>query len=146
MSILLIGEYQHNIDQKGRLIMPAKFREDIGSHFYVTKGLDTCLRAYSLEEWTKYMEKINLLPDSDKMARLFKREVLANSVECEVDKQGRILISGKLRDYAHLEKDVVIIGQSTYIEIWNKDEWENYQTGEEISLDDLAGQMSSYGL
>lgn len=143
---MLIGEYQHTIDPKGRVIMPAKVREDIGTHFYVTKGLDTCLRAYSLEEWTKYMEKINLLPDSDKMARLFKREVLANSMECEVDKQGRILISQKLRDYAQLEKDVVVIGQSTYIEIWSKNNWENYETGEEISLDDLAGKMAAYGL
>lgn len=143
---LLIGEYQHTIDQKGRLIMPAKFREAIGGLFYITKGLDKCLRAYSEEEWSKYMEKINAFPDSDKFARQFKRQILANSYECEVDKQGRVLISTTLREYAGLEKDVVVIGQATFIEIWDKAHWESYQTDEEISLDDLAAQMSSYGL
>lgn len=143
---MLIGEYQHNLDPKSRLIMPAKFREDMGCHFYVTKGLDRCLRAYSYDEWSKYMEKINVLPDSDKMARLFKREVLANSSECETDKQGRILIPSKLKEYAGIEKEVVIIGQSTYIEFWSKDNWDNYQSDEELSLDDLAQMMSSYGL
>ncbi len=143
---MLIGEYNHNLDPKSRLIMPAKFREDMGARFYVTKGLDRCLRAYSYEEWSKYMEKINVLPDSDKMARLFKREVLANSSECETDKQGRILIPSKLKEYAGIEKEVVIIGQSTYIEFWSKDNWDNYQSGEELSLDDLASMMSSYGL
>ena len=143
---MLIGEYMHSVDAKGRIIMPAKFREDIGSHFYVTIGFDKCLRAYSYEEWQKYIEKLTTLPDSDAGARKFKRAIFSNSVECEVDKQGRILVSTKLRDYAELTKDVVIIGESTYIEFWDKATWDEYQSAEEYNIDDLADMMSSYGI
>ena len=143
---MFIGEYNHSIDAKGRLIMPSKFRGDSFEIFYVTKGLDGCLRVYLEEEWSKFMSKINALPDSDKNARLFKREFLASSIECEVDKQGRILISSKLRDFAHLTKDVVIIGVSNYIEIWDKDRWNEYNSDDNESLEELAEKMSSYGL
>ena len=143
---MLIGEYTHSVDAKGRLIMPAKFREDIGSHFYVTIGFDKCLRAYSYEEYNKYIEKINALPDSNAGARKYKRAIFSNSAECEIDKQGRILISGKLREYASLEKDVIIIGESTYIEFWDKDTWQQYQSDEEYTIDDLADVMSEFGI
>ena len=143
---MLIGEYTHSLDQKSRLIMPAKFREDIGSHFYLTIGTDACLRAYSFEEWNKYKSKIEALPDSDSKARLYKRAIFSNSNECEVDKQGRILIASNLKAYAGLEKDVVIIGQSSYIEIWSIENWNRYNEKEDINLDELVTDLSSYGL
>ncbi len=143
---MLIGEYTHSVDAKGRIILPAKFREDMGSHFYVTIGFDKCLRAYPFLEWNKYMENISALPDSDEGARKFKRAIGSNSFECEIDKQGRVLISGKLREYAVLNEDVVIIGQTTYIEFWNKDIWDAYNQTEGYNIDDLAGMMASYGL
>ena len=143
---MLIGEYKHGLDAKGRLIMPAKFREDIGSHFYVTIGADKCLRAYSFEEWNKYKARIEALPDSDPSARQFKRAVFANSNECEVDKQGRILISSNLKDFAKIEKDAVIIGQSSYIEIWSAENWQTYNAENEINIDELVTGLSDYGL
>ena len=143
---MLMGGYNHSVDAKGRIIMPAKFREDIGSHFYVTIGFDKCLRGYGFEEWNKYMESLKVLPDSNADARKLKRAIGANCVECEIDKQGRILISSKLREYASLTKDVTIIGQSTYIEFWDRDAWENYQSAEGCSIDDLADVMASFGL
>lgn len=143
---MLIGEYTHSLDPKGRLIMPAKFREDIGSHFYVTIGTDKCLRAYSFEEWNKYKAKIEALPDSDNKARQYKRAIFANSNECEVDKQGRILIASNLKNYAGLEKDVIIIGQSSYIEIWGIENWNSYNETQDINLDELVSGLSDYGL
>lgn len=143
---MLIGEYKHGLDPKGRLIMPAKFREDIGSHFYVTIGTDRCLRAYSFEEWNKYKARIEALPDSDPSARQFKRAVFANSNECEVDKQGRILIASNLKEFAKIEKDTVIIGQSSYIEIWSAENWQTYNAENEINIDELVTGLSDYGL
>ena len=107
---MLIGEYEHSVDVKGRLIMPAKLREEIGEKFVVTKGLDGCLFVFSLKEWDLFQEKLRALPVSNKNARDFSRFFLAGAIECEIDKQGRFLISGNLREFASLDKDVVIIG------------------------------------
>ena len=101
---MLIGEYEHSLDAKGRLIMPAKFREDIGEKFIITKGLDGCLFAFSLEEWTNFEQKLRSLPISNKDARAFSRFFFAGAIDCEIDKQGRFLISGNLREFAELSK------------------------------------------
>ena len=143
---MLIGEYTLSLDPKGRVIMPAKFREDIGSHFYVTIGTDKCLRAYPYEEWNRYKQTIEALPESDPKARLYKRAIFSNSNECEVDKQGRILLASNLKSYANLDKDVVIIGQSSYIEIWSAENWNAYNNQDEINLDELVTGLSEYGL
>ena len=139
---MLIGEYKHSIDAKGRVIMPVKFREDIGDVFYVTIGSDNCLKAYAKEDWEEYKAKIAALPDSDPNARSYKRNVLSSSMECELDKQGRILISEKLRNYANFKKEVTIIGVSAYIEIWDTDEWNKYN---ESSVG-VVEELSAYGL
>ena len=110
---MLIGEYEHSLDAKGRLIMPAKLREDI--------GLDGCLFAFSLEEWKNFEQKLRSLPISNKDARAFSRFFFAGAIDCEIDKQGRFLISSNLRDFAELTKEVVIIGMDSRIEIWSKD-------------------------
>lgn len=143
---MLIGEYEHSLDAKGRLIMPAKIREDIGEKFIVTKGLDGCLFGFSQDEWTNFEEKLKTLPLTNKNARDFVRFFLSGAIECEIDKQGRFLIAGNLREYACMEKEVVIIGVGTRIEIWNKDKWKDYNSDENISADAIAENMTMLGI
>ena len=143
---MFIGEYEHSVDAKGRVIMPAKLREDIGEKFIVTKGLDGCLSAYSYEEWTNFEGKLKTLPLTNKNARDFVRFFLSGAVECEIDKQGRFLIPGNLREYATLEKEIIIIGVGTRIEIWNKEEWKKYSSDENISADEIAENMTMLGI
>ena len=118
---MLIGEYQHTIDAKNRVIVPAKFREDLGSLFYITKGLDGCLFVLSRKGWEQLQAKIDALPLSK--SRGLQRFFFAGAAEAEPDKQGRILIPQNLREYAELEKDVTFIGTSTRAEIWSTEKW-----------------------
>ena len=143
---LFIGEYEHSLDAKGRVIMPVKLRDDIGEKFIVTKGLDGCLFAYSQTEWNNFEEKLKILPLTNKNARDFVRFFLSGAVECEIDKQGRFLIPGNLREYAILEKEIIIIGVGTRIEIWNKEEWKKYSSDENISADEIAENMTMLGI
>ena len=141
---MLIGEYEHTIDAKGRLSMPSKLRRDMGEAFIVTKGLDGCLFAFSQDEWKNFETKLKSLPLSDKNARNFVRFFLAGATECEIDKQGRFLIPSNLRTAANLEKEAVIIGVGTRLEIWNKDTWTSKD--EEISADEIAENMTMLGI
>jgi MraZ protein len=143
---VLIGEYEHSLDAKGRLIMPAKIREDIGEKFIITKGLDGCLFGFSQKEWTNFEEKLKTLPLTNKNARDFVRFFLSGAIECEIDKQGRFLITSNLREYAKLEKDTVIIGVGTRIEIWDKEKWKSYNSDENISADEIAENMTMLGI
>lgn len=126
--------------------MPAKLREDMGEKFIITKGLDGCLFGFSLNEWENFETKLKTLPLTNKNARDFVRFFLSGAMECEIDKQGRFLISSNLRNVATLEKEVVIIGVGTRIEIWNKDKWEEYNSEENISADDIAENMTMLGI
>ncbi len=141
---MLIGEYEHTLDAKGRLSMPSKLRRDMGEAFIVTKGLDGCLFAFSSEEWKNFETKLKALPVSDKNARNFVRFFLAGATECELDKQGRFLIPSNLRTAANLEKDAVIIGVGTRLEIWNKETWTSKD--EEISAEEIAENMTMLGI
>ena len=143
---MLIGEYEHSLDAKGRLIMPAKLREDMGEKFIITKGLDGCLFGFSQNEWTNFEEKLKTLPLTNKNARDFVRFFLSGAMECELDKQGRFLIASNLREYANMEKDVVIIGVGTRLEIWNKEKWKTYNSDENISADEIAENMTMLGI
>ncbi len=143
---MFIGEYEHSVDAKGRLIMPAKLREEIGDKFVVTKGLYGCLFAYSQNEWLAFEEKLKTLPLSSKNARDFTRFFLSGAVECEIDKQGRFLLTSNLREFAGLEKDVVIIGVNTRIEIWSKEKWQGYSSDENINVDEIAENMTMLGI
>ena len=143
---MFIGEYEHSVDAKGRVIMPAKLREDIGEKFIVTKGLDGCLFAYSKTEWSNFEEKLKTLPLTNKNARDFVRFFLSGAVEEEVDKQGRFLIPGNLREYASLNKETVITGVGTRIEIWDKDKWKSYNSEENLSADQIAENMANLGM
>ena len=143
---MLIGEYEHSLDVKGRLIMPAKLREDMGEKFIITKGLDGCLFGFSQTEWSNFEEKLKTLPLTNKNARDFVRFFLSGAIECEIDKQGRFLIASNLREYANMEKDVIIIGVGTRLEIWNRDKWKTYNSDENISADEIAENMTMLGI
>ena len=141
---MLIGEYEHSLDVKGRLIMPAKLRQDMGDKFIVTKGLDWCLFAFSQNEWLNFETKLKALPLSDRNARNFVRFFLSGATECEIDKQGRFLIPNNLRVAANLEKETVIIGVGTRLEIWDKATWD--KCDENISADEIAENMTMLGI
>lgn len=121
-----MGEYEHTADVKGRLFLPAKFREELGEKFVATKGLEECIFVYPLHEWTQLEAKLKQLPLAKAEARAFVRFFFAGACELECDKQGRVLLPGKLREYAKLDREVAIIGVATRVEIWNKDAWQEY--------------------
>lgn len=136
-QVMLIGEYQHNIDQKGRVIVPAKFREDLGDLFYVTKGLDGCLFVLSPEEWARLQDKIKAMPISK--ARGLQRFFFSGAAEAEPDKQGRILLPQPLRDHAGLTKDITFIGASSRAEIWDTRRWNEFNST--LTEDSIAEAM-----
>lgn len=134
---MFIGEYFHTADPKGRVIFPAKIREELGERFYITKGLDNCLAVYKEEEWAKIQEKILTLPNAK--SRNLKRFLFSSAAEVRADKQSRVLIPQNLREYAGLERDIVIIGASSNVEIWDKERWESVCT--ELTPDMIAEAM-----
>lgn len=136
-----MGEFQHSIDEKGRMIVPVKFREGLGASFVVTRGLDKCLFVYPMREWETLEEKLKSLPMTRADARSFVRFFLSGATDCELDKQGRILIPGTLRDYATLTKDCVIIGVSSRVEIWSQDLWEQYAASASESFAEIAENL-----
>lgn len=142
---MFMGEYNHTIDVKGRLIVPAKFREILGDNFIVTKGLDGCLFVYPNDEWTRFEEKLKSLPLTNKNARQFTRFFLAGAAACEVDKQGRILLPQVLREFASLEKDVVLVGVASRIEIWSRERWDESMNTYDGDMDEVAENMESLG-
>ena len=143
---MLIGEYEHSLDAKGRLIMPAKLRTDMGEKFIITKGLDGCLFVFSQNEWSNFESKLKELPLTNKNARDFVRFFLSGATECEIDKQGRFLLVNTLREYAEITKEVIIIGVGTRLEIWNKDKWKKYNSNKNISADTIAENMTMLGI
>lgn len=143
---MLMGEFEHSIDTKGRLIVPSKLREQLGDKFVVTRGLDGCLFGYPQTEWEKLEEKLDQMPLAKKDARSFVRFFYSAATECEIDKQGRINIPNTLRKHASLEKNCVIIGVSTRIEIWDKKRWDDFSEETEENFDDIAETMIDFGL
>ena len=137
-----MGTYQHNIDSKGRVIMPAKFREELGGAFYITRGLDNCLSVLSKSDWDSLGEKLRGLPSSQ--TKDIQRFLFSGAAELEPDKQGRVLIPQPLRDYAGLTKDVVIIGTGLKAEIWDLDRWNEYNN--KVTEDNMFDLMSSLGI
>lgn len=141
---MFMGEYQHNIDSKGRLIMPAKFRDELEEIFVITKGLDGCLFVYPLSEWQQLEKKLKQLPFTRKDARAFARFFFSGAVECELDKQGRVLLPANLRNYANLKKEVVVIGLANRLEIWSQDIWEKYSNSTAENYEELAEKMVDF--
>lgn len=138
---MFMGEYRHSIDPKGRLIIPSKFREELGESFIVTKGLDQCLFVYTEYEWNNFTRKLKTLPLAKKDARKFTRFFLAGALEAQLDKQGRILIPANLREYANISKEVITIGVSDRIEIWSKENWEQYYDEDDFDASELAESL-----
>lgn len=141
---MFMGEYNHAIDTKGRLIIPSKFREELGEEFVVTKGLDGCLFVFPNEAWQEFENKLRSLPLANKSARQFSRFFVAGASSCELDKQGRILLPSSLREFAGLEKEVVLTGMLNRVEIWSKEKW--LENNSYDDMDEIAEQMTDLGL
>lgn len=142
---MFIGEYQHAIDNKNRMIVPSKFREGLGNKFVLTKGLDGCLYAYTIDEWESFQDKLKKLPLTNKEARAFVRFMFSGANEIDLDKQGRALIPQNLLEYACIEKDIVSIGVATRIEIWSREKWNEYNNLN-IDYEEIAEKMSDLGI
>ena len=139
---MFIGEYSHNLDAKGRLIIPSKFREELHASFILTIGLDGCLTIYSIGQWEKVFEEINKLPDTKKATRKYVRVLASSATECMLDNQGRILIPNKLSKAAGIDKECIIVGANDHIEIWDKNAWENYFNDASKEFEDVAENLS----
>lgn len=138
---MFMGEYHHSIDDKGRLIIPAKFRAELGDKFIITRGIENCLFAYPIERWETIVHKLESLPFTKKDARNFTRFFLSGATVAEFDKQGRINITSPLINYASIEKDCVIIGTGDRLEIWAKDAWNNFFDSASINMSDIAENL-----
>lgn len=143
---MLMGEFQHNIDSKGRVIIPSKFREEIGQSFIITKGLDNCLVIYTLDEWKTFEEKMKKFPTTDQGVRRFFRFLFSGACECETDSQGRIMIPQNLRKHANISKETIFIGIVNRIEVWAKEVWEVYNNEDNFIDNDLAEKMAELGI
>ncbi|MCC2687141.1 MAG: cell division/cell wall cluster transcriptional repressor MraZ [Paenibacillaceae bacterium] len=141
---MFMGEYQHSIDEKGRLIIPAKFREELGSSFVLTRGLDNCLFVYPAGEWSALEQKLKALPLMKSDARAFTRFFFSGATECELDKQGRVNIPGNLLEHAGLDKDCVVLGVSNRVEIWSKSNWQGYFDQSEQSFNEIAEKLVDF--
>ena len=143
---MLLGEYEHSIDTKGRIAMPAKLREGLGGKFIITKGLDGCLFVYAMDEWQRVEQKLASLPMSRKTARDFTRFLFGGACEGECDKQGRVLLPASLRRYAGLEHDAVIVGVGSRAEIWDAAKWQQYNEESAEDVNELAEQLADLGI
>lgn len=144
VKCMFMGEFHHSLDAKGRLIMPAKFREKLGESFVLTRGMDNCIFGYTLEEWHNLEQKLTQLPLAKKQARAFVRSFYSAAVECTPDKQGRINIPQTLANHADLTKECVLIGVSNRIEVWDKARWETFSEEAEENFDDIAEEMLDF--
>ena len=143
---MFMGEYNHTVDAKGRLIIPAKLREDLGDSFVICNGLEGCPFVYSQEEWNKFVAELESLPRMNKDARIFKRYFFGSESQGSFDKQGRVLVPPSLRKNAHLEKVVVLVGVQDRVEIWDKALWEEKNQISEEDLDAIAERMEAIGI
>ena len=141
---MFMGTVNNSIDDKNRMIVPAKPRSELGNRCILTRGLDRCLYIYTTEAWNKQMEKISQLPESDPKVRAFIRHFCANAAECEFDKQGRIVIPPDLKNYAKIEKELVTMGAMSKIEVWSKEVWEAPDNESRMDTEDFANALTEY--
>lgn len=142
---MFMGTYNNSIDGKNRMIVPAKHRAQLGDGCIITIGIEGCLCIYSLEDWDKQAEKMGEIPESDLEARKFIRAVFSNAEECTFDKQGRIIIPEKLKEYAHIDKELVTMGVRTKIEVWSKEVWDAPDNNGKIEPEKWAEALLKYG-
>ena len=138
---MFMGEYHHSIDDKGRLIIPAKFRSELGDKFIITRGIESCLFAYPEKRWEEIVHKLESLPFTKKDARNFTRFFLSGATVAEFDKQGRVNITSPLINYAGIEKECIIIGTGDRLEIWSEDAWNNFFNSASINMSDIAENL-----
>ena len=138
---MFLGEYHHNIDEKGRIVLPSKFRTELKDKFIIARGLEKCLYVYSLDDWNKLVSKLNTLPFTKKDARTFTITFFSGATECEFDRQGRTCLTSPLVSYAGLSKECVIIGANDRIEIWDKSAWESVLEDSEENMSDIAENL-----
>jgi transcriptional regulator MraZ len=143
---MFIGEYQHSIDIKKRLSLPAKFRKELGSRVIVTRGFENCLVIYTKQRWEKVMEQLENLSTGRAETRKFTRAVLGGAVEVSLDKLGRVLLPDYLKEYAGLKKDVIICGLSNKLEVWDSEKWETYRKKAELDIDKVAENLPELGI
>jgi len=141
---MLIGEYKYNLDEKKRLTMPSKFRKELGKKAIVTRGIDGCLFLYSEKEWKDLAEKLAKLPFSQSNARSFSRVMLAGAMDVSIDSMGRVLIPDYLKEYAGLDKKVVVAGLYSRIEIWDEDSWVKYNNKNAKNIGDIAEGLKEF--
>lgn len=140
---MLIGEYYHNLDVKGRVSIPSKFRDDLGGSFVLSRGLDDCLYMHSASEWDSFKSEIDAM--HGKEGRIVKRFFYSGAAECEIDSQGRVVIPPMFREFAGLSKEVVIVGVSTHAELWDREKWESYKNASSFDGEQIAGIMDEIG-
>lgn len=144
MENLFMGEHRHTLDAKGRLIMPLEFRELLGETFFMTKGTEGCLFVYSREGWKEFEEGLNRLPDiTNGRGRDFRRYFYGSCVKCEPDKQGRVLVPAPLREFAKLEKDIILVGTGPRIEVWGPEAWAQYNSN--LSFEEMEADAAKFG-
>lgn len=143
---MFLGEFQHNLDAKGRLIVPAKFRDGLGERFIVTKGLDKCLFVFPMEEWNVFENKVKDLPISDPSVRKFVRFFFGGAFEAETDNQGRVVLPPNLREYASINKEIITVGVAGKIEIWSKENWSEYNDDDNLVDEEVALKMAEFGI
>lgn len=136
-----MGEFNHTIDSKGRLIIPAKFRSQLGERFVITRGMDKCLSGYSLQEWEKLKEQLAKLPMTKKNVRQFVRLIYSAAIECEFDRQGRVNLSSTLINYAGIQKKCMVVGVSSHFEIWDEEAWQQYSAAAADNFDNVAEEI-----
>jgi len=141
---MFMGKYNNSIDAKNRMIVPSKHRDQLGGRCILTKGMDTCLYIYPVAEWEKQMEKISVLPETDENVRKYIREAFSNAEECEIDKQGRILIPAELKNKVFIDKELVTVGAMRRIEIWSKEVWDNPEAYKHDAEDDYISKLTKY--
>jgi len=141
---MFMGQYHHNVDLKGRIIIPAKFRDELGNIIVLTRGLDGCLSVYTQQQWQTIYEQLIKLPSTKKESRMYVRTFMANAAECEIDNQGRILIPPTLIKSAEIAKECIVIGSGDHVEIWAKDNWENFQEKADESLETIAETLTEF--
>ncbi len=141
---MFIGEYQHSIDTKGRMIIPAKFREELQSNFIVTRGLDGCLTIYTIEQWAEIIAGLKKLPNTKKETRMYIHMLTAKATECTFDSQGRILLPSSLITEAKIEKECVVVGVMDHVEIWAKERWLNYYSEASESFEEIAEKLTEF--
>lgn len=141
----MMGEYSHSLDDKGRISIPSRLRDDLKQHFVMTKGLDGCLFLYPMDEWAKLEERLKALPMTNANARAFARLFLAGAQDVEVDRQYRVTIPPRLREYAEVQKDVVLVGVSSRVELWSQERWNTYQHEAQQGYEQVAEKMVDFG-